>query len=113
MKRAALIFAAVFMVSLFAFLLMNCGEQQAKTEKQVNVPTALQMNFVGDKKLMRYHMPTCRYRPTDPERIVPLDSPLSAERAGFKPCKKCNPPTSADSGKVAPPTTPKPPAPPK
>jgi hypothetical protein len=113
MKRSALIFAIVFVVSMLAFLVMMCGEQQAKTEKHPNVPTALQINFVGDKNKMVYHMPTCKYCPKDPAAIVPLDSPISAERGGFKPCKSCKPPTSGEPKNAAPPKTPKPPASPK
>jgi methylphosphotriester-DNA--protein-cysteine methyltransferase len=64
----------------------------AKEEKHPNVPTAQQMNFVGDKGNMVYHFPTCKKCPKDAKIVVPLDSPLSATRAGFKPCKTCHPP---------------------
>jgi hypothetical protein len=88
-KKFFLIVAAVALMGIFSAFSTGANN---KTPTPPNVPTATQMNFVGDKTKMIYHYPTCKYVPKDPANIVPLDSPMSARLSKFKPCRKCHPP---------------------
>ncbi len=75
-------------------LSLSSADCEAKTKNMkspVNVPAAQQRNFIGDTKTKKYHLPNCKRCPSEMRAVV-LDSPMSAKRAGFKPCKRCHPP---------------------
>jgi len=91
MKKCILMITGLFLISLCFLLIAGCNQQQTSSAPP-NVPIAQQMNFVGDSSTMIYHRPDCTLVPHEAD-VVPIDSPLSATRAGFKPCKKCKPPT--------------------
>ncbi len=91
MKKYTLVFTILFLLSICLFLVAGCNAQQSSSTPP-NVPIAQQMNFVGDSSTRVYHMPGCQLCPHE-ANVVPIDSPLSATRSGFKPCKKCKPPT--------------------
>lgn len=90
MKKLTLCIAVLFIASAVMLLVAGCSETGSS---HPNVPVAQSMNFVGDSSTKTYHMPTCKKCPHNAD-TVPLDSPLSATRSGFKPCKKCHPPTN-------------------
>ena len=82
---------AVILCLIAIFMFFSISEAQAKKQiKQVQVPIAQQVNFLGDKNSMKYHYPSCRKAPKG-ENSVPIDSPMTAKRSGFKPCKTCKP----------------------
>lgn len=88
MKKSALIIAAILLVGFSVLWIQH----SVAADNHPKVPTALQKNFVGDTVKMIYHYPTCKKVPKV-ENSVAFDSPLSAIRAGFKPCKVCKPPS--------------------
>ncbi|MGV8119379.1 MAG: Ada metal-binding domain-containing protein [Candidatus Xenobiia bacterium LiM19] len=90
MKRLTLCITFLFIASAVMLLVAGCNESSSTPS---NVPVAQSMNFIGDNSTKTYHMPTCKKCPHEAD-VVPLDSPLSATRSGFKPCKKCHPPTN-------------------
>lgn len=53
-------------------------------------PVAIQANFWGDPQTKIYHHPTCKYVKKIKHGVA-IDSPTTAARYGFRPCKKCKP----------------------
>ena len=50
-------------------------------------------SFVGSKKSDVYHYPSCgSAKSIKPENLVTFSSVEEAKNAGYRPCKKCNPP---------------------
>ncbi|MDQ7822471.1 MAG: Ada metal-binding domain-containing protein [Candidatus Eremiobacteraeota bacterium] len=88
MRKVLLVIAVMIVFGFFLVWLSGCEET---AQSKPNAPIAQQINFVGDSSTRIYHMPKCKKCPHE-SQIVPLDSPLSATQAGFKPCKYCKPP---------------------
>lgn len=83
----------IMICSIAIFSVFSISECSAQKQKKLppQVPIAQQVNFLGDAKSKKYHYPSCKKAPKDGTGIA-IDSPMSAERSGFKPCKTCKPP---------------------
>jgi hypothetical protein len=52
--------------------------------------------FWGSKNSTKYHYTTCKWaQKINPSNLVKFDSPESAAKSGYSPCKVCKPPTSS------------------
>ncbi len=90
MKKLSIVIICTLVLSLTFFAAAAC---QAKSNKlPPRTPIAQQINFVGDANSKKYHIPSCKKAPKGPKAIA-LDSPMSAKQSGFKPCKRCKPPS--------------------
>jgi hypothetical protein len=55
--------------------------------------SALSAEFLGSKNSNKYHYPTCRWaQKIKPSNLVKFSTPEEAVKAGYVPCKVCNPP---------------------
>jgi len=54
--------------------------------------------YWGSKKSNKYHSPTCRWaQKISSKNLIKFNTPESAIKAGYVPCKVCKPPTSSRS----------------
>ena len=54
--------------------------------------------FWGSKNSNKYHYPTCKWaQKINPSNLVKFNSPEAAQKAGYSPCKICNPPLSSNA----------------
>ena len=54
--------------------------------------------FWGSKNSTKYHNPTCKWaQKINPSNLVKFNSPEAAKKAGYSPCKICNPPLSSNA----------------
>jgi hypothetical protein len=52
--------------------------------------------FVGSKKSNKYHTQTCKWaQKINPSNLIKFNSPEEAKKAGYVPCKICQPPISS------------------
>ncbi len=57
--------------------------------------TAFAADLVGSKNSDKYHKSTCPLaQKIKPENMVKFDSAADAVKAGYAPCKRCNPPVA-------------------
>ena len=72
------------------------GSEQTTTTISSDETTTTQTNsgpFVGSKKSDVYHYPNCgSAKSIKPENLITFSSVEEAKSAGYRPCKKCNPP---------------------
>lgn len=60
------------------------------------VPIALAGEFWASKNSNKYHYPDCRWaQKIKPSNLVKFNSPETAIKAGYVPCKVCRPPISS------------------
>jgi micrococcal nuclease len=53
----------------------------------------LSAEYWASKKSDKYHYPTCEWaKKINPENLVKFTTPEDAVKAGFVPCKVCQPP---------------------
>lgn len=63
------------------------------------VGNAIGAEFWGSKNSNKYHYPTCKWaQKIKPQNLVKFNSPEEAIKAGYIPCKVCNPPRSSEAG---------------
>jgi len=63
----------------------------AATEPEAQAPVV----YVGSKTSNKYHYPDCQWAKTiAPERLITFKSVEEAQKAGYKPCPVCKPPTT-------------------
>ena len=91
MFKKVIIFTCIFVIGLVFAGTDLCYAKGKFTKNPLNTPTARQRNFLGDRRSGKYHLPSCKRAPSEINTVV-FDSPMSAHRSGFKPCKRCNPP---------------------
>ena len=90
MKRFLTILLCTVAVFI-AFSVSECYAQKQNKKLPPQMPIAQQVNFLGDTKSKKYHYPSCKRAPKGQQGVA-IDSPMSAQRSGFKPCKVCKPP---------------------
>jgi len=57
------------------------------------VYSAIAVEFWGSKNSNKYHYPECKWaQKIKPENLIKFKSPEEAFKAGYVPCKVCNPP---------------------
>lgn len=92
MFKKAVIFTCIFVLGFIFAGTDLCYAKGKFNKNPLNTPAARQRNFLGDIKSKKYHLPNCKKAPAEINTVV-FDSPMSAYRSGFKPCKRCHPPT--------------------
>jgi hypothetical protein len=71
--------------ALFLLLLAGCGGTQ-----KVVVP--VQQQYVGSINSTKYHLPNCQWAENiKPENEIWFSSIEETQKAGYKPCKTCQP----------------------
>ena len=59
----------------------------------VFVGSSISTEFWGSKNSNKYHYPTCKWaQKIKPQNLIKFNSPEAAIKAGYVPCKVCNPP---------------------
>ena len=91
MFKKVIILTCIFVIGIAFVGADLCYASGKFTKNPLNTPAARQRNFLGDRKSGKYHLPNCKRAPSEINTVV-FDSPMSAYRSGFKPCKRCNPP---------------------
>ena len=57
-------------------------------------------DFLASKNSTKYHVPSCKLaQKIKPDNMVKFESPEDALKAGYEPCKKCEPATATRAGK--------------
>jgi len=60
-----------------------------QTDK-ASTETSTSGNFIGNKRSLKFHLPTCKYLPAEKNRVY-FQSRDDAISEGYVPCKVCNP----------------------